>query len=165
MKPRITSSTTVEDIAAIVSEALNAAGIEAVLSGGSVVSIYANNEYVSHDLDFVTAEGVKEIEPIMVELGFERKFGRHFIHPHSEFYVEFPSAPLAIGNEPVKSWAKRRTKAGIIHSHPYSMRDGPPRWLLLLERSPKLRPSSHGRGPPANRFQENQGMVKARGIH
>ena len=105
---------TVEKIAAIVSEALNAAGIEAVLSGGSVVSIYADNEYVSHDLDFVTAESVKEIEPIMVGLGFERTSGRHFTHPKSEFYVEFPSAPLAIGNEPVKSWAKRRTKAGTI---------------------------------------------------
>lgn len=114
MKTKISKSSTAEEIAAIVSESLNAAGIEAVLSGGSVVSIYADNEYVSRDLDFVTAEGIKEIAPIMTELGFERTSGRHFTHPKSEFYVEFPSAPLAIGNEPVKSWAQRRTKAGTI---------------------------------------------------
>jgi hypothetical protein len=38
-------------VAALVSTALEAAGISAVLSGGAVVSIYTHNEYESADLD------------------------------------------------------------------------------------------------------------------
>jgi hypothetical protein len=52
---RITASTTLEELAAIVSTTLDAAGITAVLSGGAVVSIYTNNEYESSDLDFISA--------------------------------------------------------------------------------------------------------------
>lgn len=42
---QITETTTIEELAGIVSAALEAAGIYAVLSGGAVVSIYTNNEY------------------------------------------------------------------------------------------------------------------------
>ena len=39
----ITSSTSLEQLAAIISQALEAAGILATLSGGAAVSIYTNN--------------------------------------------------------------------------------------------------------------------------
>ena len=44
----------VAELAAIISEALKRAGIRAVLSGGSVVTIYAGEIFVSKDLDFVS---------------------------------------------------------------------------------------------------------------
>ena len=50
----ITSSTSLEELAAIISQALEVAGILATLSGGAAVSIYTNNRYQSEDLDFVT---------------------------------------------------------------------------------------------------------------
>ena len=110
----INSKTTLMELAAIVSTALTESGLEAVLSGGSVVSIYSDNEYQSHDLDFVTAEKMNDLDVVMSSLGFEKQSGRHFAHPSSEWFVEFPSAPLAVGNEPIRKWNQLKTKAGVI---------------------------------------------------
>ncbi len=112
---KITKSTTLKDLAALVSDALSKAGLNAVLSGGSVVSIYTENEYQSRDLDFVSYETIKDIEPAMATIGFKKTEGRHFKHPDTDFYVEFPPAPLALGNQPVREWEKMRTKRGVIH--------------------------------------------------
>lgn len=57
----ITPDSTIDEIAARVSEALTAAGITAVLSGGAAVQIYSRNRYVSLDLDFVTSESLRKI--------------------------------------------------------------------------------------------------------
>lgn len=111
---KISRKTTVAELAAIVSEALTGAGFEAVLSGGSVVTIYSENEYESKDLDFVTAEKIKDLESVMSKLGFQKQSGRHFSHPETEYFVEFPSAPLAVGSEPIKSWNRLKTPAGMI---------------------------------------------------
>ena len=46
----------ISEIAARVSEALERAGITAVLSGGAAVTIYTNNAYMSGDLDFISSE-------------------------------------------------------------------------------------------------------------
>jgi len=37
---------------------------------------------------------------VLRRLGFERK-GRHFAHPETEFFVEFPSGPLTVGEQRV----------------------------------------------------------------
>ena len=111
---KITSKTSLAELAAIVSTALTEAGLEAVLSGGSVVTIYSDNEYQSHDLDFVTAEKMNDLSAVMSSLGFKKQGGRHFAHPSSEWFIEFPSAPLAIGNEPVRKWAQLETSVGVI---------------------------------------------------
>ena len=111
---KITKRSTIEDVAAIVSQQLTDAGISAVLSGGAVVSIYTENEYESKDLDFVTGEQIKTIAKALGEIGFEKSAGRHFNHPDTEIYVEFPSAPLAIGEEVITAWDKRKTKNGTI---------------------------------------------------
>ena len=68
--PNITASSTLEDVAAIVSSALDDSGIAATLSGGAAVSIYSNNVYQSKDLDFVTAALITDLSPVLAELGF-----------------------------------------------------------------------------------------------
>ena len=77
----ISESTTIEEVAALVSESLSRAGITAVLSGGGAVQIYSNGLYVSRDLDFVSPAPVKEIARAVRALGFEPASGRHFVHP------------------------------------------------------------------------------------
>lgn len=111
---KITSKSTIEEVATIVSEALSKAGIEAVLTGGAVVSIYSKNEFQSWDLDFITPASAKRISEVMTELEFKQEEGRHFRHPKTKFFVEFPSPPLAIGDEPVKEWATKRSEAGSL---------------------------------------------------
>jgi hypothetical protein len=43
----------------------------------------------------------KELAESLKKIGFQEK-DRYFFHPDTPFFVEFPSGPLAIGNEPVR---------------------------------------------------------------
>lgn len=99
----------------LVSQALATAGIDAVLSGGAVVSIYTRNEYESGDLDFISTADTGRIATAMNALGFERE-GRMFTHPHTNLFVEFPPGPLAIGEELIRSTEVevRKTAKGTI---------------------------------------------------
>jgi hypothetical protein len=99
--PEITEQSTVEEVAAIVSDALENAGITAVLSGGSAVTIYSDNQYLSRDLDFVTSAMIAELKPVLERLGFEHSGVprlSQFRHPRIEWYVEFPPSPLSFGH-------------------------------------------------------------------
>ena len=49
---KITAATSLQEIAVLVSEALEKVGIPAVLSGGGAVTQYSENEYMTTDLDF-----------------------------------------------------------------------------------------------------------------
>lgn len=76
-------------------------GIDTVLVGGSVVSVYTDGAYQSGDLDFVRLDMFTSgIEKSMKEIGFE-KHGRHYIHPECKhLFVEFPGGPpLGIGED------------------------------------------------------------------
>jgi hypothetical protein len=99
---KITSETSMQEIAVLVSEALDNAGIPAVLSGGGAVSQYSDNEYMTTDLDFVSVASNKAIAPIVAELGFT-PVGKDFRHPNSRFFVEFPAGPLSFGDRYVDS--------------------------------------------------------------
>jgi hypothetical protein len=88
------------EVAAIVSSTLEQAGITAVLSGGSVVTIYSENEYESLDLDFVSPAAKSRLVEVLQSLGF-REEGRHLTHPDTEYLLDFPSSPLEIGGEVV----------------------------------------------------------------
>jgi len=81
-----------------VSGALEGAGISATLSAGAAVAVYADNEYVSGDLDFVTSARIEAVSEVLLPLGFVRRHGvRQLEHPDTELYVEFPPGPLAFG--------------------------------------------------------------------
>jgi hypothetical protein len=88
------------ELGAYVQSHLGAQGIDVVLSGGAVVAIYTSGKYVSPDLDLVNRYSAKRsaIKSAMEELGFQ-EIGRHFEHPDSEFFVEFPPGPLSLGKE------------------------------------------------------------------
>lgn len=114
----ITRKSSIEEIAALVSEALRRDGVSAVLTGGAVVSLYSENQYQSWDLDFVIEGLSKKVEPAMKSLGFVREKGRHFIHPRSRYFVEFPAGPLMLGEQCVKEIAERQTIQGMIRLLP-----------------------------------------------
>jgi hypothetical protein len=83
---KITAKSTLEDVAAIISTALERAGIAATLSGGAAVSIYSNNEYLA---------------PVLEVLGFEHTGiprMSQFSHPLIEWFIEFPPTPLTFGH-------------------------------------------------------------------
>lgn len=100
---KVVAEMTQAEVAAHVQSYLADQGIEVVLSGGACVSIYSNDRYVSLDIDFVNAylASRKAIQDAMKEIGFI-EHGRHFTHPQTKFFVEFPPGPLAVGAEPVR---------------------------------------------------------------
>ncbi len=95
----INANTTAMELAALVSQALEAAGITATLSGGGAVSIYTHNQYQSNDLDFVTLERRDRLSAALAPYGFTLASDRrHFTHPDTTFFLEFPAAPLEFGS-------------------------------------------------------------------
>ncbi len=111
---KITQKTSLKQLAVIVCDHLNKEGIEAVLSGGAVVTIYSKALYQSYDLDFITFADRKKIQKAMEKLGFKKEKGRYYTHPGTKYFVEFPPGPLAIGEEIVKSWSTMKTKSGKL---------------------------------------------------
>jgi len=89
--------------------------INVVLSGGSCVSIYSQEKYVSMDLDFVNMAFTKpaRIKAVMESLGFHEE-NRYFRHPDMDIVVEFPPGPLGVGEEPVKQIDEIQTGAGVL---------------------------------------------------
>jgi len=79
-------------------------GIDVVLSGGSCVSIYSNNKYVSSDLDFVDNQYFirgEKVRNALSEIGFYEE-NRYFKNSESDLLIEFPPGPLSVGEETVK---------------------------------------------------------------
>lgn len=113
MKPL--SDMTRLELAAFIGAEFKRRNINVVLSGGSCVSIYSQEKYVSMDLDFVNAAFTKrpQIVSAMTALGFAEK-NRYFAHPDTAYLIEFPPGPLGIGEEPVRQIDEITTSTGVV---------------------------------------------------
>lgn len=103
------------ELAGFVAAEFRKRNINIVLSGGSCVSIYSRDKYVSMDLDFVNAGFARRslIKAAMESLGFHEE-NRYFRHPDTGILIEFPPGPLGIGDEPVKQIVEIETGAGML---------------------------------------------------
>lgn len=110
---RINSRTTLKTLAQVVGKILAEAGINAVLTGGAVVSIYTDNKYQSYDLDFVTYSSCTELEKALEDAGFYRE-GRLFRHPDTAFFLDFPAPPLSVGQRPVTVFNELKSDEGYL---------------------------------------------------
>jgi hypothetical protein len=92
---------TIGELAAYIAEHLRNKGIETVLVGGACISIYSANGYSSFDLDFIITGSStrKTVRAALAEINFKEE-NRYFTNPETPFFIEFPSGPLAIGDEP-----------------------------------------------------------------
>lgn len=103
------------ELAAFVQSNLRDEGIDVILSGGATVVIYSDGEYVSLDIDLVNAQfaRVQEIEDAMKRIGFSR-IGRHFEHPDTDYYVEFPPGPLTVGDRTIEGISEIVFETGAL---------------------------------------------------
>jgi hypothetical protein len=101
MKEPNWSSCTEEELWKYVATHLAKNGIDTILVGGAVVSIYTDGVYRSGDLDFVLLGILNERLPVlMAEIGFKVEKSRHYSHPNcSHLIVEFASGPPGIGDD------------------------------------------------------------------
>ncbi len=109
----ISDGLALEDLAALVCSTLERHGVQVVLSGGSVVTIYSDNDYQSYDLDFIRTGLARTADSAMQELGFAKQ-GRHWVHPQTRYLVEFPPGPVQIGDMTITEFAERRTPLGTL---------------------------------------------------
>ncbi|MCI0549911.1 MAG: hypothetical protein L0287_03060 [Anaerolineae bacterium] len=103
------------ELAAYIQNTLQIEGITVVLSGGSAVTFYSSNKYVSKDLDLINTGFARrsKIKSVMENIGFEEK-GRYFVNPEAKFFVEFPDGPLSVGEEPVKEVSEFELATGTL---------------------------------------------------
>jgi hypothetical protein len=103
------------ELAAYIQDTLQKEGIKVVLSGGSAVSFYSSNRYVSKDLDLINTSFSKrsKIKAAMEKIDFQEK-GRYFINSETNFFVEFPDGPLSVGEEPVKEISEFKLSTGTL---------------------------------------------------
>lgn len=103
------------ELAAYVQDSLQQEGIKVVLSGGSAVSFYSSEKYVSKDLDLINTNFAKrsKIKSVMEKIGFQEQ-GRYFVSPETPFFVEFPDGPLSVGEEPVKEISEFELATGTL---------------------------------------------------
>lgn len=103
------------ELAAYVQDSLEEEGIRVVLSGGSAVSFYSSDKYVSKDLDLINTHFAKrsKIKSVMEKLGFQEQ-GRYFVNSETQFFVEFPDGPLSVGDEPVKEISEFELATGTL---------------------------------------------------
>jgi hypothetical protein len=114
------------DVAFAVGTALDAAGIIAVLTGGSAANFYAPQKYRSYDVDFVIQlESHNSSGKVVLEsIGFAPQ-GELYAHPRTPFTLEFPPGPLGVGEDIVTSWETVKRADEILHviSRTDSVRD------------------------------------------
>jgi hypothetical protein len=104
-----------EELAAMVCQALADAGITVTLTGGGCVAIWSEGKYVSRDLDFIEEGPVprRRVKAVLEGLGFEER-KKYYVHPASEFFVEFPTGPLMVGDERIETVERRDTSTGSL---------------------------------------------------
>ena len=92
-----------QDFAVVISDYLIKNGIEVILTGGACVVIYTKNKFMSYDLDFVliSSDKQKKVRQVLTEIGFYEE-DRYFKHSDTEFFIDFVSPPLSLGQEPVR---------------------------------------------------------------
>lgn len=128
---------TLGELAAFVSTHLSQKGIHCVLTGGACVSIYSENRYMSFDLDFVEnlASRRRDVVTALSEIGFVEA-NRHFRHPDTQYFIEFPAGPLAVGSEPVHETRTIEYETGrlVLLSPTESVKDRLAAWYYWNDR-------------------------------
>ena len=109
------SELSIGELAAFVADHLRNKGIDVVLVGGACISIYSENKYSSFDLDFITTGMTtrQKIRSALAEINFVEE-QRYFKNPETDYFIEFPSGPLAIGDEPPAEIATLRYSTGSL---------------------------------------------------
>jgi len=109
------SKTSIVELAAIVANHLRDHDIRVVLVGGLAVEIYSKNIYLTQDIDLVDVSyrTPAELHKAMAKIGFE-KTGRVYSNKTTDITVEFPSAPITVGDERVIETTVVSSAAGDI---------------------------------------------------
>jgi len=107
---------TIAELAAYVCSHLKDHDINCVLTGGACITIYTNNKYQSFDIDFIDNDFTpqKKLKEVMEKIEFY-ELNRYFKNADSEYIIEFPTGPLSIGSQKVRTVDKMEFDTGILN--------------------------------------------------
>ena len=102
-------------LAGHIAQHLKARNIDVVLVGGLAVACYTDNRYLTKDIDMVdiSYQSPSALQSAMKALGFQKK-GRVYVSDKTDIVVEFPSAPLSVGDEFITQHTEFKTEQGAI---------------------------------------------------
>ena len=103
------------ELAAFIQTHLAVNNINLVLSGGSAVSFYVGEKYVSKDIDLIAdwSPKILELKKAMREIGFRQK-ARYFVHPDTAHLVEILPGPISVGDQPITKVKSVRLSTGTL---------------------------------------------------
>jgi hypothetical protein len=109
------SDTAIIEIAAIIANHLEGCGISVVLVGGLAVEFYSENLYLTRDIGMVDTsyQSSTTMQQAMRAIGFLKQ-GRVYVNETTNVSVEFPGAPLSVGEELIQKTTTVDTSAGKI---------------------------------------------------
>lgn len=110
----INKNISIQDLAALVATHLMSKDIHAVLVGGGCVTIYSQNRFMSYDLDFISYSSLRKIKLALSEIGFVFDDKKYFTHPNTEFFLDFLSPPISVGNEPIQVFQTLQSPVGEL---------------------------------------------------
>ena len=103
------------ELASIIARHLAENEIRVVLVGGLAVEIYTENLYLTKDIDMVNSsyDPPSKIRTAMSKIGFHKQ-GRVYVNDTTDICVEFPSAPLAVGDQLIHETTTIETEYGEL---------------------------------------------------
>ena len=108
------SDYSITQLAAHIAQQLNLKGLDVVVVGGLAVEFYTHNKYLTVDIDMIDRSyQTKLLNETMAALGFLKE-GKNFTNETTQYFVEFPSAPLEVAGELVEHIAEVNTKFGKV---------------------------------------------------
>ena len=100
-------------LTAVITEALKKINIRPIIVGGQAVEFYTAGGYSTMDVDLITPASIKEINPIIEELGFKKE-GKYWTYDQLDFALEVPGSDLAGNYDKVNEIEIEGLKAYII---------------------------------------------------
>ncbi|MGP3779075.1 DUF6036 family nucleotidyltransferase [Halanaerobium saccharolyticum] len=100
-------------LVAIITAALKEIDIRPIIVGGQAVEFYTAGGYSTMDVDLVTPANIKEIDPIIKDLGFNKE-GKYWTYKQLDFALEIPGSDLAGDYDKVNEIEIEGLKAYII---------------------------------------------------
>jgi len=100
-------------LVAVITAALKEIDIRPIIVGGQAVEFYTAGGYSTMDVDLVTPANIKEIDPIIKDLGFKKE-GKYWTYKQFDFALEIPGSDLAGDYDKVNEIEIEGLKAYII---------------------------------------------------
>ena len=103
------------ELASIIARHLAKSDIRVVLVGGLAVEIYTENLYLTKDIDMVNSsyDPPSKIRSAMSAIGFHKQ-GRVYVNETTDICIDFPSAPLAVGDQLIHETTTINTEHGEL---------------------------------------------------